>query len=47
MFAFFIGHVQYADLSRKCKMEINNNERLKFNNLWISNNLKNFHDFIT
>ena len=42
--AFFIG--QHADLSRKCKREINNNERFKINNLCKSNNMKNFYDFI-
>ena len=42
--AFFIG--QHADLSRKCKREINNNERFKINNLCKSKNMKNFYDFI-
>ena len=42
--AFFIG--QHSDLSRKCKREINNNERFKINNLCKFNNMKNFYDFI-
>ena len=42
--AFFIG--QYANLSRKCKREINNNERFKTNYLCKSNNMKNFYNFI-
>ena len=40
---FFIR--QHADLSRKCKMEINNNERFKMDNLCKFNNMKNFYDF--
>ena len=38
--AFSIG--QHADLSRKCKMEIYNNERFKINNICKSNNIKIF-----
>ena len=41
---FFIG--QHADLSRKCRIEINNNKRFKINHLCKSNNLTNFYDFI-
>ena len=41
--AFFIG--QHADLSRKCKREINKNERFKINNLCKSNKMKNFYDY--
>ena len=41
---FFIG--QHTNLSRKFKMELNNNERFKINNLCKSNNTKNFYDFI-
>ena len=41
---FFIG--QHADLSKRCKMKINNNERFKINNICKCNNLKNFYYFI-